>query len=200
MQWNTMQEYYMPQQNNDPFTNRYMGNLLQMLQGFGQQYGSPNRQYIAPRFNTYQPDYSGFNPMASYYQRGMSPNQMFDPRMASLFGAGQLGNMVPNSQQGNQMPMSMGGYGNQGGYGNPGGMLGWFGYGQQRYGYGQQNSYEEPLTGLESFYGRQRQWDRDPYYIPGKSPPPSNQWGVKPPVQNSQMAPGVKPLQVPVGG
>lgn len=104
MNWNTMQEYYMPQQNSDPFTNRYMGNIMQMLQGFGQQYGSPNRQYIAPRFNTYQPDYSGFNPMASYYQRGMNPNQMFDPRMASLFGAGQLGGMVPNSQNPQMAP------------------------------------------------------------------------------------------------
>ena len=104
MRWNTMQEYYMPQQNNDTFTNRYMGNLLQMLQGFGQQYGSPNRRYVAPQFQGYQPDYSGFNPMASLYQGGMSPQRMFDPRMASLFGAGQLGGMIPNSQNPSMAP------------------------------------------------------------------------------------------------
>lgn len=48
MNWNTMQQYYMPQQNNDTFTNQYMGNLQNMLQQYQGQRGNYSRQPSMP--------------------------------------------------------------------------------------------------------------------------------------------------------
>lgn len=119
MNWNTMQSYYMPQQNNDTFSSGYMSNLQNLLSQFSTQYGGggPNRQPTLPRFN--QNQYSGGRSQMGYggmpgagtvggnYRNqaqgmfnGMQNSQMFDPRMMDLFGRQGLGQLTPNGTSG----------------------------------------------------------------------------------------------------
>ena len=132
MDWNQMQTSYLPRQSNQGETaNTYMAQLQQMLGGFSQQYGGPNRQPTMPNFSSYNPGFGGptsyydqmqqgmqqgggqsgyggrgqmpqFNPymLMQNNMRGMSFDQMFDPRFAALFGGNSFGSRVPNSQQG----------------------------------------------------------------------------------------------------
>ncbi len=122
MDWNQMQSSYLPSLSNQGSTaNSYMQQLRQMLGGFSQQYGDPNRRPELPQFGSYNP---GFGGATSYYDqqsgggqgrgqmpqfnpymlmqnnlRGMDFNQMFDPRYAALFGGNSFGSSTPNSQQ-----------------------------------------------------------------------------------------------------
>lgn len=116
MNWNTMQQYYMPQQNNDTFTNPYMSSLQNMLQQFGSQYGSPNRQpqmpfqqqlagmggqqggqqqgwYNSPRFN---------QELMMRMLGGMSREQMMLQSYQCMFGFGRAAspNVPPQLQYG----------------------------------------------------------------------------------------------------
>lgn len=132
MDWNQMQAYYMPQQQNSPYTNSYMSQLQGMLGGFSRQYGGPNRQPVLPQFGTYNPGFGGptsfydqgrqsdmiggfsrqygypqmpqFNPymLARNNLAGMDFNQMFDPRYAMLFGMGGLGRLRPQGFEATQ--------------------------------------------------------------------------------------------------
>lgn len=122
MDWNQMQGFYMPQQQNNTFTNPYMQQLQGMLGMFSNQYGGPNRQPTLPQFSSYNPGFGGptsffdqmrggggmgvgggypqmpqFNPymLARNNMMGMDFNEMFDPRYAMLFGMGGLGAMRP---------------------------------------------------------------------------------------------------------
>lgn len=124
MDWNQMQAFYMPQQQNNTFTNPYMQQLQGMLGQFSMQYGSPNRQPVLPQFGSYNPGFGGptsfydqmmqqqqggyggrggypqmpqFNPymLARNNMQGMDFNEMFDPRFAMLFGMGGLGALRP---------------------------------------------------------------------------------------------------------
>jgi hypothetical protein len=59
MDWNQMQGFYMPQQQNNTFTNPYMQQLQGMLGMFSNQYGGPNRQPTLPQFGSYNPGFGG---------------------------------------------------------------------------------------------------------------------------------------------
>jgi hypothetical protein len=59
MDWNQMQGFYMPQQQNNTFTNPYMQQLQGMLGMFSNQYGGPNRQPTLPQFSSYNPGFGG---------------------------------------------------------------------------------------------------------------------------------------------
>jgi len=101
MQWNTMQSSYLPSTSNQGATaNSYMQQLQSMLGGFGQQYGSPNRQPQMPNFGSYNP---GFGGPTSYYDQ----QQFADPRQG---GQGYDGGYAQ------ERPMRMGGQ--QRGYGS----------------------------------------------------------------------------------
>lgn len=126
MDWNQMQAFYMPQQQNNTFTNPYMQQLQGMLGNFSRQYGGPNRQPVMPQFGSYNPGFGGpkFNPymLARNNLAGMDFNEMFDPRFAMLFGMGGLGALrpqgfaatqpqLPPSTDNGQKPMMLGGGG-----------------------------------------------------------------------------------------
>ena len=66
MDWNQMQGFYMPQQQNNTFTNPYMQQLQGMLGMFSNQYGGPNRQPTLPQFGSYNP---GFGGPTSFYDQ-----------------------------------------------------------------------------------------------------------------------------------
>lgn len=68
MDWNQMQGFYMPQQQNNTFTNPYMQQLQGMLGQFSMQYGSPNRQPVMPQFGSYNP---GFGGPTSFYDQSL---------------------------------------------------------------------------------------------------------------------------------
>ena len=118
MDWNQMQGFYMPQQQNNTFANPYMQQLQGMLGMFSNQYGGPSRQPALPQFGSYNPGFGGptsffdqmqggmgggypqmpqFNPymLARNNMMGMDFDEMFDPRYAMLFGMGGLGAMRP---------------------------------------------------------------------------------------------------------
>lgn len=97
MDWNTMQQFYMPQQNNDTLTAPYMSNLMNMLQQYQGQYGSFNRQPSMPfqgqrPFGNNGQQYQGmdFNRMLMMQMLGGMPQQqMFPQSYSNLFGFGQ---------------------------------------------------------------------------------------------------------------
>lgn len=67
MDWNQMQASYLPRTTNQGETaNTYMQQLQQMLGGFSQQYGGPNRRPTMPNFSSYNP---GFGGATSYYDQ-----------------------------------------------------------------------------------------------------------------------------------
>jgi len=68
MDWNQMQGFYMPQQQNNTFTNPYMQQLQGMLGMFSNQYGGPNRQPTLPQFGSYNP---GFGGPTSFYDQSL---------------------------------------------------------------------------------------------------------------------------------
>lgn len=68
MDWNQMQGFYMPQQQNNTFTNPYMQQLQGMLGMFSNQYGGPNRQPTLPQFSSYNP---GFGGPTSFYDQSL---------------------------------------------------------------------------------------------------------------------------------
>ena len=129
MNWNQMQEYYLPNQGGQRSgANQYSEQLQQMLAQFGQQYGGAGRRPQLPQFSSYDPGFGGptsyydqqqggyggrgagmggrggqqqqrgFNPydLMQRNLQGMSQDEMFDPRWASIFGGQGFGQMQPN--------------------------------------------------------------------------------------------------------
>lgn len=78
MDWNQMQGFYMPQQQNNTFTNPYMQQLQGMLGMFSNQYGGPNRQPTLPQFGSYNPGFGG-------------PTSFFDQMRGGMGGGGGRG-------------------------------------------------------------------------------------------------------------
>ena len=78
MDWNQMQGFYMPQQQNNTFTNPYMQQLQGMLGMFSNQYGGPNRQPTLPQFGSYNPGFGG-------------PTSFFDQMRGGGVGGGGRG-------------------------------------------------------------------------------------------------------------
>lgn len=138
MNWNQMQDYYLPNQGGQRSgANQYSDSLRQMLEQFSGQYGGAGRRPQLPQFSSYDPGFGGatsyadqqglrggmgsgrggmggmqqqqqaqFNPyqlMRSNLQ-GMSMDQMFDPRWASLFGGQGMGQLTPNPRPMPTMP------------------------------------------------------------------------------------------------
>lgn len=101
MDWNQMQAFYMPQQQNNTFTNPYMQQLQGMLGQFSAQYGSPNRQPVLPQFGSYNPGFGG-------------PTSFYDQMRGGTGGQGSggfWGNYGPEDQEfgGSIMPVRGGG-------------------------------------------------------------------------------------------
>lgn len=88
MNWNTMQDYYMPQQTNNPYRQGYMNDLQGMLGGFSQQYGGPNRNPYLQNFSSYNP---GFGGPTSYYDQMMAMQQQYGGRQGGGMGQGYGG-------------------------------------------------------------------------------------------------------------
>lgn len=106
MNWNQMQDYYLPSQNgNRGGSNQYMGALQQMLAQFGSQYGDPNRRPTLPQFGPYggAGGGEGFNPFNPYARMPRDPrmtqDEMIPPWFEQLFGRGGMGSLTPNSRQ-----------------------------------------------------------------------------------------------------
>ena len=78
MDWNQMQAFYMPQQQNNTFTNPYMQQLQGMLGQFSMQYGGPNRQPTLPQFGSYNPGFGG-------------PTSFYDQMRGGMAGQGSEG-------------------------------------------------------------------------------------------------------------
>jgi len=89
MDWNQMQGFYMPQQQNNTFTNPYMQQLQGMLGMFSNQYGGPNRQPTLSQFGSYNP---GFGGPTSFYDQmrggGMQNPEGFGDQFAVMPGSG----------------------------------------------------------------------------------------------------------------
>ena len=101
MDWNQMQGFYMPQQQNNTFTNPYMQQLQGMLGMFSNQYGGPNRQPVMPQFGSYNPGFGG-------------PTSFYDQMRGGTGGQGSggfWGNYGPEDQEfgGSIMPVRGGG-------------------------------------------------------------------------------------------
>lgn len=101
MDWNQMQAFYMPQQQNNTFSNPYMQQLQGMLGQFSAQYGGPNRQPTMPNFGSYNP---GFGGPTSFYDQQRGVGGMQNP-------SGFWGNYGPEGQEigGSIMPVRGGG-------------------------------------------------------------------------------------------
>ncbi len=97
MDWNQMQAFYMPQQQNNTFSNPYMQQLQGMLGQFSAQYGGPNRQPTMPNFGSYNP---GFGGPTSFYDQQRGVGGMQNP-------SGFWGNYGPEGQElgGSIMPV-----------------------------------------------------------------------------------------------
>jgi len=79
MDWNQMQAHYLPNMTNQGGTaNTYMQQLQQMLGGFSQQYGDPNRRPQMPNFGSYNPGFGG-------------PTSYYDQTQEGRLGAGERG-------------------------------------------------------------------------------------------------------------
>lgn len=104
MDWNQMQSFFLPQQTNNPFTQPYQNSQQNMLNRFAQQYGGPNRNPTVPQFGSYRGGNrlgGAGNPYlqaAQQGRRGMSFDDMFDPRMMALFGSQGFGGLKPQGQ------------------------------------------------------------------------------------------------------
>jgi hypothetical protein len=127
MNWNNIQQYNLPQQQNNPYLQEYMGNLRDSLGGFDQRY--PNRQPVMPQFGggdpygMYDPRgqrgggyggrSGGYDPRAQMYgdYGGMSEDQMF--------GDSGMGGMYGRRGGGNRGGYGQGGFGDPEGYGPP---------------------------------------------------------------------------------
>ena len=123
MDWNQMQGFYMPQQQNNTFTNPYMQQLQGMLGMFSNQYGGPNRQPTLPQFSSYNPGFGGptsfFDQMrgggGGMYGREYDRRAAYEhARQQPDFDWGNYG----ESMDGPRMPYG----GNGGGFGGRGGL------------------------------------------------------------------------------
>ena len=123
MDWNQMQGFYMPQQQNNTFTNPYMQQLQGMLGMFSNQYGGPNRQPTLPQFSSYNPGFGGptsfFDQMrgggGGMYGREYDRRAAYEhARQQPDFDWGNYG----ESMDGPRMPYggNGGGFGGRGGY------------------------------------------------------------------------------------
>lgn len=151
MQWNTMQSSYLPSTSNQGATaNSYMQQLQSMLGGFGQQYGSPNRQPQMPNFSSYNP---GFGGATSYYdqQRPLRGGSYEDYVSGYSPTASQPGEVRDRSMQpGRDMPYSREDWMRQ----------------QQGYGTGQ-GGYDQQMPGRYSQMGMMPQFN--PYMMMANS-------------------------------
>jgi hypothetical protein len=84
MQWNTMQDYYLPNATNRPYSGQIQQGGRDSMDYMSSMYGSPNRQPVMPQFGGGDP-YNMYDPRqqqqgGGYGQRGGARPQ-FDPRM-----------------------------------------------------------------------------------------------------------------------
>ena len=96
MDWNQMQGFYMPQQQNNTFTNPYMQQLQGMLGMFSNQYGGPNRQPTLPQFSSYNP---GFGGPTSFYDQSLQDWGRSAMDMQRNMGQGRRGGYVSDQSQ-----------------------------------------------------------------------------------------------------
>ena len=96
MDWNQMQGFYMPQQQNNTFTNPYMQQLQGMLGMFSNQYGGPNRQPTLPQFSSYNP---GFGGPTSFYDQSLQDWGRSAMDMQRNMGQGGGGGYVSDQSQ-----------------------------------------------------------------------------------------------------
>jgi len=144
MNWNTMQQYYMPQQNNDTFTNQYMGNLQNMLAQYQGQRGSFGRQPTMP--------FQGQSPFGNNGPQQPGGGQGFP---GSYGGQGQN----PGGASGMIPEMQGGGFGGQ----KPGGGM------SQGGGFGDPSQGGQAFPGMGS--GGPNQFGRGDVYPGGASDP-----------------------------
>lgn len=96
MDWNQMQGFYMPQQQNNTFTNPYMQQLQGMLGMFSNQYGGPNRQPTLPQFGSYNP---GFGGPTSFYDQSLQDWGRSAMGMQRNMGQDRRGGYVSDQSQ-----------------------------------------------------------------------------------------------------
>jgi len=115
MDWNQMQGFYMPQQQNNTFTNPYMQQLQGMLGMFSNQYGGPNRQPTLPQFGSYNP---GFGGPTSFYDQMRGGGDLIGGFGDQMPGDGEFMDIFDTPMRGPRMPYggNGGGFGGRGGY------------------------------------------------------------------------------------
>ena len=115
MDWNQMQGFYMPQQQNNTFTNPYMQQLQGMLGMFSNQYGGPNRQPTMPQFGSYNP---GFGGPTSFYDQMRGGGDLIGGFGDRMPADGEFMEIFDTPMRGPRMPYggNGGGFGGRGGY------------------------------------------------------------------------------------